>query len=100
MAHKALREASRQPDGGRDAVARIILIYLGDKLNQSVLGLTQSELSSLLLAKGVGPDLVEKVSACLMFSEMGQYAPQNYGSLPGDLHTQTKQLINELEKYL
>ena len=62
-------------------------------------GLTQAELSGLLLAQGVNNDLVEQVRTCLTISEMGQYAPTHQMN-PKEVHLETKSLIAELEKVL
>jgi hypothetical protein len=73
--------------------------YLSDKLNRSVAGLTQAELSGILLAHGVSRELVEQVRTCLTISEMGQYSPIHQAESK-DLHLETKSLIANLDKVL
>lgn len=80
-------------------VGRILTTYLSDKLNRPVAGLTQAELSGLLLAHGVSNQLVEQVRTCLTISELGQYAPIQ-GAGTKDVHLETKSLIAEIEKVL
>jgi hypothetical protein len=83
------------------AAGLILTTYLADKLNQPVAGLTHQALADLLTEKGVKPDLVERVEACLVSSELGRFAPgaDNPGHAK-NLLQETDRLISNLEKVL
>lgn len=104
-AHKSLRAARKNPAEAHSAAGRILTDYIAAKSNQSVAGMTHSELADLLLARGVDPSLAEWVQSCLILSEMGRYAPTGTGAgseyaSSGDILTETGRLIEELEKAL
>ncbi len=99
-AQQALSAARKNSDGAYEAAGQILTTYLSQKLNQSVVGLTQTSLAQLLREKGVVPGLVDRVQNCLMLSEMGRYAPANADIASGDILVETKQIINELERSL
>ena len=82
-----------------NAAGRILINYISDKLNRSVGGLTQAELSGLLLAHGVSENLVDQVRSCITISEMGQYAPIQQINT-NELHHEIKSLISDLDKVL
>jgi hypothetical protein len=98
-ASQALKNVDINSNDYYNSVGRILTTYISDKLNRSVAGLTQAELSGLLLAQGVNNNLVEQVRTCLTISEMGQYAPTHQMN-PKEVHLETKSLIAELEKVL
>ena len=100
IARQALGAARKNPDGAYEAAGQILTTYLSEKLNQSIIGLTQTSLAQMLLEKGITPELVDRVQNCLMLSEMGRYAPTNANIASGDILVETKQIINELEKSL
>lgn len=81
------------------SVGHILTTYLSEKLHRSVAGLTQAEISGLLLAQGVSRDIVEQVRTCLTVSEMGQYSPLHQAE-SNDLHLETRSLIASLDKVL
>ena len=83
-----------------EAAGPILTRYMEDKLNQPVAGLSQTQLASLLPAKGVDEDLTRRVQNCLMLSEMGRYAPAELTLKQGDLWTETAAVIDELDKSL
>jgi hypothetical protein len=93
-----LRQASNNPTHSYNAAGQILTDYIADKLDRSISGLTQTDLSEMLLSRGIDPALVERVQTCLMFSEMGRYAPDSALAGSGDIITETTRLIEELEK--
>ena len=98
-AYQALKRVDINSSDYYSSVGRILTTYISDKLNRSVAGLTQAELSGLLLAHGVNNDLVKQVRTCLTISEIGQYAP-TYQMNTKEVHLETKSLIAEFEKVL
>ncbi|UCD43508.1 MAG: BatD family protein, partial [Chloroflexota bacterium] len=98
-AYQALKAVDVHSPEYYNTVGRILLSYLSDKLNRSVAGLTQAELSGLLLSHGVSNEDVEQVRTCLTISEMGQYSPIEQGEMK-DVHLETKALIAKLDKVL
>jgi hypothetical protein len=99
-ANQALRQTRKNTDDGYGAAGQILLTYLSEKMNQPVSGLTQADLAQLLHERGLAPDLVDRVQHCLTISEMGRFAPAGAFSSNGDLLTETKQVIDELDKSL
>jgi hypothetical protein len=99
QAKQALREAGKQ--GSASQVAGGILVsYLEEKMNQRVVGLSQTQLAALLEQHGVDAELIGRVQSCLMQAEMGRYAPAGVNSGSGDLLQETEQVIGELDKSL
>jgi hypothetical protein len=98
-AYKALKAVEVNSPEYYSTVGRILTTYISDKLNRSVAGLTQAELSGLLLAHGVSSQHVEQVRTCLTISEMGQYSPIQQAERK-DVHLETQSLIAELDKVL
>jgi hypothetical protein len=96
-AYRALQRVDKNSNEYYQAVGRILTTYISDKLNQSVSGLTQVQLSSLLRDHGVQAELVEGVETCLTISEMGQYAPTSQFD-NGNFHQEVKSLVAGLEK--
>jgi hypothetical protein len=104
-AHKSLREARKNPAEVQTAAGRILTGYIGDKLNQSVAGMTHTELVDWLLAQGIDASLAERVGSCLALSERGRYAPRGTQARSAedssdDILAETERLIDELEKAL
>jgi len=99
QAYKALNMLDPKSEDYYNAAGRILINYISDKLNRSVGGLTQAELSGLLLAHGVSENLVDQVRSCITISEMGQYAPIQQINT-NELHHEIKSLISELDKIL
>ena len=98
-AYQALKTVDPNSKDYYGLAGRILTTYLSDKLNRSVAGLTQAEISGLLLAHGVSEQLVERVRTCLTISEMGRYAPTNLVNTK-EVHLEIKSLISELEAVL
>jgi hypothetical protein len=101
-AKKAYQALNRLDPQGADyfnVAGRILVTFISDKFNRSVSGLTQAELSGLLLTHGVSEELVDNVRTCITISDMGQYAPiQQVNS--NELHQEIKSLISDLDKVL
>jgi hypothetical protein len=98
-ANLSLKKLDPKSDNYFNAAGRVLIDYLSDKLDRPVGGLTQAELSGLLLAHGVSEDLVNLVRSCITISEMGQYAPIQQANI-NDIHQEIKSLIAELDKIL
>jgi hypothetical protein len=100
-AKQSLRAARKQQTAEADERAgHILTSYLEERLNQPMIGQTQTQLNTMLLQKGVDSALVERVQDCLMRSEMGRYAPTGANATNGDLVSETEQVINDLENAL
>jgi hypothetical protein len=95
-AYQALKRIDVDSSEYYHEVGRILTTYFSEKLNLSVIGLTQIELSDLLIIQGINAALVEQVQACLAISEMGKFAPTSQIK-PGEFHAETKSLIAKLE---
>ena len=75
--------------------------YLSDKLDQPVAGLTHQALDAMLEAKGLRPELVERVNACLTDAELGRFSPEaNDPAHATNLLKEIDILIGDLEKRL
>lgn len=98
-ADQSLKKLDPKSDNYFNAAGRILIDYLSEKLNRSVGGLTQAELSGLLLAHGVSEDLVDLVRSCITISEMGQYAPIQQANID-DINQEIKSLIAKLDNIL
>ena len=98
-AQKALSQAQKQ-GLGQEAVGPILITYLEAKLNQPVAGLSHTQLTGLLSAKGVNEALQQRAQTCLMLSEMGRYAPSSLTLQGGDLWNETAAIIDELDTQL
>jgi hypothetical protein len=97
-ARQALRKAAQEPATRHEAAGHILNGYLADKLNQSISGLTQSELAGLLYAAGLGSELIETTLRVQSVSEMGRFAPGADDFASGDILKSTEEVINQLEK--
>lgn len=98
-ASKALALALKEQKDVYNAAGRILTIYLSDKLNRSVTGLTHNALARQLVEKNIRPELVELVKNCLSYSAVGRFSPQEGDAgLAGKLLEDTKMLIGELER--
>ncbi len=100
QAAQALHEAEKHPELAGEAAGRILIEYVGARLQRPVTGLTQPALSDLLLAHGVSPSLAARVQVVLTQSEVGRYAPAGYGAARSDLLADTQQAIDALEQQL
>ena len=100
-ARQILAQARQGTADPYSAAGQVLITYLGDKLNQPVMGLTRTGVMELLKAQGINGTLLEQVQACLLASEMGRYAPNGDGRHQAeDLLRQTEQVVDELEKVI
>lgn len=100
-AKKALAQVRRQDRDAYEAAGQVLRTFLGDKLDQPVLGLTHQALAALLTERGLEADLVERVDVLLVSSEMGRFAPG--ASDAGHAHSLLQEvgmLIDALERDL
>lgn len=75
QARKALTQARKQNQDAYDAAGQILRVYLADKLDRPVAGLTHQALAELLAGQGVETGLIEQVEVILVSSELGRFAP-------------------------
>ncbi len=99
-AQQALRQVRKQAADPNSAAGKILNEYIAENFNQSVTGMTQTDLSLLLRAHGAGESLAERVEACLTRCDMGQYAPTDFDNPSGDILKETEQLISDLDREL
>jgi hypothetical protein len=100
-AKKAIALARKEKGDAYIAVGQILTTYLADKLDRPVAGLTHQALDEVLAAKGIEPDLVERVQVCLVSSELGRFAPgADNPDHARSLLRETDVLIDALEKAL
>lgn len=97
QAHQAIRETQARLVDGNIAAGRILTGYLGAKLSRSVSGMTNGELSSLLLNRGISREQVAQVVSLLSASEASRYAPADSSSADDDLLESADRLIDELD---
>jgi hypothetical protein len=74
-AKKALARAHRQKDDVYGTAGQILTLYLADKLDRPVTGLTHQALAEVLTQAEVGRDLIERIQVILTTSELGRFAP-------------------------
>ena len=100
-AKKALARARREASDPYSAAGQVLTAYLSDKLDQPVAGLTHQALDALLEARGLGPELVERVNACLTDAELGRFSQEaNDPAHAEKLLKEIDDLIGGLEKQL
>jgi hypothetical protein len=100
-ARQELARARRESDDPYSAGGQVLTSYLSDKLDQPVAGLTHQALAALLEEKGLGPELVDRVNACLTEAELGRFSPDaNDPAHAANLLGEIDILIRELEKRL
>lgn len=98
---KQALEAARQqsPRQQFEAAEEILTIYLSDKLNRPVGGLTQKALAELLREQQLATDLIEQVQRCLNDSHIGQFALSSPDAAQAtQLLARVETLIDHLEK--
>lgn len=96
QAEKSLRAARHSSPQDVRAAGKILHDYLSARLGQPTTGLTQSQMASLLLARGMSPSLVARVQEVLTESEIRGYAPAPSSSA-SDLLSQVEALIQSLD---
>jgi len=98
-AFSSLKKLDPEAENFFNANGRILITYLSDKVNRSVSGMTQVELSGLLVTQGVSEELVDRVRSCMTISDMGQYAPIQQVNTD-EMRLEVKKLISDLDKVL
>ena len=99
-AQRALAQARKNPETAATSAGRILNVYLADKLNRSVTGLTQTRLAEHLREAGVQNELIERVQNAIVLNENSRYAPASPGATTDDLLTETERIIADLERSL
>ena len=95
-ARSALRQARQNSVDPYSASGQILLVYISEKLNQPVSGLTQRAIVDLLTSAGIASDLAQQVDRCLVNSEVGRFNPN--GSHSEAIIDDVQVVITELEK--
>ena len=88
-ARKALAQSRRKREDSHGAAVRVLHSYLSDKVNRPVVGMTRSALAQVLLARGIQPELIDRVETCLTASEAGRYGGPARGEDNGRRQEQT-----------
>ncbi len=100
QALKALREIQKDGAGNSEDVGPILIIYLENKLNLSLSGVTHPAIAKLMIDRGVDEVLVERFQNALLLSEMGRFAPEELAGPAGDIIGDAKGIIKDLDKVL
>jgi hypothetical protein len=96
-ARRQLKRLPRRADNVQSEVARIMLIYLEDHIQQPLTGLPHSVLAQVMQANMVSPDLAQQVIDTLFAGESSEYThqlPASYDQVVGS----ALRLLDELEK--
>lgn len=100
-AQQALKAAGKDATANSGQAAGSILVnYMEEKMNQQMVGLSQTQLAHLLNQQGVDDQLANRVQEALMQAEMSRYAPNGVHNVDGQLLGETEAIILELEKEL
>ena len=100
-AKQALARVEKQKGDTYSTAGQVLTTYLADKLNQPVAGLTHQALAALLGEKGLQPELIERVNACLTDAELGRFSPEaNDPAHAANLLREIDVVIGDLEKSL
>lgn len=106
LSRKHLRQASELMDEGRTAaffeeLDRAVLGFVGNRLNVAERGYTRAGLRSLLSARGVPADVLDRLMRLLDHCDRGRYAPSS--ETPDDLGRaldEASDLIPTLDEHL
>ena len=90
---RRVRQSGNQPA----AVARIVLTYLEDKLNRSLLGVSHSNLAQILIAQGVSSDAALQTIELLQQGEATEFGKQRMVS-SGHLVTNATEVLTRVEE--
>jgi len=97
---RARRQLQRIPRRSKNVqleVARIMLTYLEDQIQQPLTGLSHSALVQILQAKAISPELAQRVIETLFAGEASEYTPQQPASYEQVLRS-AMLLLEDLEK--
>jgi hypothetical protein len=97
-ARRSLRAVNRDDPNKYEITGRILSEYISTRLNRSIAGATQSQVSHLLMGHGIEPNLADKVLRVLDICDMGRYSPHASEMGDEDIVKVVKQLIDELDK--
>jgi hypothetical protein len=98
-ARQALKQLSRDNNEPYSVSRQILTMYITDKLNHTVHGMTYESLGDLLTSRGVDSDLAARVTSTLSVTDHGRYARSASANGSGtELIETTRVLISDLEK--
>lgn len=101
QAERSLHSARQSNPQDARAAGKILHDYLSACLGKPTAGLTEAQLTSLLLASGLSPETTARVQEVLTASELQAYAPQSGGSASAaDLLARVETLIPTLDMEL
>ncbi|MCP4358286.1 MAG: protein BatD [Chloroflexi bacterium] len=99
-ATNALKQTASSNDPYAET-ARILTVYLEEKLGTAVRGMTRQGRTDLLKERGVSNRTIANVEICLAQAEMGRYAPTGTEAKEAaELLEQAEHVIGKLEQYL
>lgn len=98
VARNSLRKVKNNDSSKFETAGRFLSEYISTRLNRSIVGLTQAQVSTLLLERGIDPQLVDRVGHVLTLSDMGRYAPSSGGVDDEDIVSTVEHLIDELDR--
>ena len=90
-ARKSLEVARRQKADPYRAAAQILTVYLTNKLNEPVAGMTKTTLAEQLQSRGIDAELIKQVDRCLADSDLGRFTPD------GALAASSNRILDEVE---
>jgi hypothetical protein len=96
-ARRQLKAISRRSKNVQLEVARIMLTYLEDQIQQPLTGLSHSALAQVLQANHFSPELTQRVIETLFAGEASEYTPQQPASYEQVLRS-AMLLLEDLEK--
>jgi BatD DUF11 like domain len=100
-ARQEIKRARRDQANGEALASLILRGYLEDKLNRPLAGLTEGDLSDLLVESGLDPQLARRAMSCLALGEMSRYGPgEGASSQDRNILDAVDGLIEELENRL
>ena len=97
-ARRLLRAIKKDDPKKYEITGRILSEYISTRLNRSIVGVTQSQVSDLLVAHGIEPGLADKVLRVLDICDMGRYSPHSGEIEDEDIVKVVEKLIDELDK--
>ncbi len=95
QARRNLKRASNQPNLSL-AVSNVMVQYLEDKSNRSLLGVSHSALAQLLTEHGITQDLIQDVLVILLAGESSEFG-KLYGTTREQTVTDVELVLNALE---
>jgi hypothetical protein len=96
-ARRQLQKISRRTKNVQLDVARIVLVYLEDLIQQPLAGLSHSALAQVLQAQNFSPELSRRVIATLFAGEASEYTPRQRTSF-NQVVRSARTLLEDVEK--